>query len=327
MTPRERVLAVFHHKMPDRIPKFEIWIDGLYDALGCLDPAGIYAHLGQDCVMMPSQQPAESPAWRTGIDEFGRVWRDGLYVDGVVDSPDSLLNYSPPLTAVDTYFDPIQIDKVRYQYADYCLIWGTHIGPMTAAYMAMGFSRFFLNLYDNPGFLHLVLEKRTEWCITMYKTAQNLGAEILILGDDAGTVDGPMISPQMWREFILPYHRYIVDSLDVPVIWHSDGNIVPLLQSAIEAGFSGYHGVDPIAGVDLAEVKSQYGKELVLIGNLDVRLLYSSNLEAIHHEVDRCISQGAKCGGYMFASCNSICDGMNPAAVIEMYKHVGAAEV
>jgi uroporphyrinogen decarboxylase len=210
---------------------------------------------------------------------------------------------------------------VRAAHPDHCLIVGTHIGPFTAAYMAMGVERFFVRLVDNPAFVRQLLEARTEWCIAMYQNAVSLGAEVVILGDDAASQSGPMISPSMWRKMILPYHRQIVDALDVPVIWHSDGDTELLLPMAIEAGFVGVHGVDAVAGMDLGKIKQEYGQDLVLIGNVDVRVLFGADLEAVRAEADRCIAQGAPGGGYMLASCNSICEGMNPATVAEMFRY------
>ena len=73
MTPRERVFAALQHREPDRVPRFEIWIDALLDELGQSDVQSAHVNLGQDCIMMPSQTPPESNAWRDGVDEWGRV--------------------------------------------------------------------------------------------------------------------------------------------------------------------------------------------------------------------------------------------------------------
>jgi uroporphyrinogen decarboxylase len=323
MKPRERVFAALQHREPDRVPRFEIWIDALLDEFGQSNPVSAYVNLGQDCVMLPSCNPPGSNAWRTGVDEWGRVWQDGIYSDGVVDTVVDLQRYSPPLEFVEQFFDTSRIREVHESYPNHCLIFGTHIGPFTAGYMAMGFERFFLRIIDDMAFVHRLLEARTEWCIAMYQKAIGLGAEVLVLGDDAGYKEGPMISPSVWRELILPYHRNIVDALEVPVIWHSDGNVETLLPMAIEAGFIGVHGLEPAANMDLARIKRTYGRDLVLIGNVDVRLLCGSDLEAVRREVDRCIEQGAPGGGYMIASCNSIYEGMNPAAVAEMFRYEG----
>ena len=323
MKPQERVLAALQHREPDRVPRFEIWIDALLDELGQADPASAYVNLGQDCVMMPTVNPPQCNAWRDGVDEWGGVWRNGMFVDGMVDTVADLERYSPPLEYVEQFYDSGRIRELRLSYPNHCLIFGMHIGPFTAGYLAMGFERFFLRLADDAAFVQRLLEARTEWCIAMYQKAVSLGADVLVLGDDAGHGGGPMISPRMWRRIILPYHRRIVDALDVPMIWHSDGDIEALLPMAIEAGFVGIHGLDAVAGMDLVKIKREYGQALVLIGNVDTRVLFGADLEAVRGEVDRCIAQGAPGGGYMIASCNSICEGMNPAAVAEMFRYEG----
>jgi uroporphyrinogen decarboxylase len=246
-----------------------------------------------------------------------------MFAGGVVDSEADLARYSPPLDHVTRFFDGGRIGQVRAAHPDHCLIFGSHIGPFTAGYMAMGFATFFVRLVDDPAFVQRLLAARTAWCIAMYQEAVSLGAEVVVLGDDAGHGDGPMISPRMWRRFILPLHRRIVDALDVPVLWHSDGDIEALLPMAVEAGFAGIHGLDAVAGMDLSRIKREYGRDLVLIGNVDVRVLFRSDLSAVRREVDRCIAQGSPGGGYMIASCNSICAGMNPTAVAEMFRYEG----
>ncbi|NIS83082.1 MAG: hypothetical protein GTO14_23425 [Anaerolineales bacterium] len=323
MLPRERVFAALQHKEPDRVPRFEIWIDALFDELGQADPTSAYVNLGQDCVMMPSRNPPESNAWRTGVDEWGRVWHNGIYVEGVVVDESDLERYSPPMSYIEEHYDAEQVRKARKSFPDHCLIFGTHIGPFIAGNMAMGFENFFMRLMDDPAFVRMLLEVRTEWCIAMYQKAVSLGADVLVLGDDAGGNSGPMISPQLWREFVLPCHKQIVEALEVPVIWHSDGSIEKLIPMAIEAGFVGIHGLDPIAGMDLSQMKREYGQDLVLVGNVDVRVLFSSDIKKVREEVDRCIRQGMRGGGYMIASCNSICEGMNPEAVGEMFRYEG----
>lgn len=323
MKPRDRVLAALNHELPDRVPRFEIWIDALIDGLELADPVSAYADLGQDCIMMPTLTPPASNAWRTGVDEWGRVWQDGTFVGGVVEDRDDLARYSPPLDYVDQLFDDQVVQEVSRRYADHCLIFGSHIGPFTAGYMAMGFEPFLTRLIDDPGFVGELLERQTEWCIAMFQKAARLGAEVLVLGDDAAHTEGPMVSPRMWREFVLPLHRRIVDATTVPVIWHSERNVGALLPMAIEAGFAGFHGLEPAAGMGLAQAKEEFGQDLVLVGNVDVRALCKGDLTTVRMEVDRCLREGAPGGGYMIATCNSIFDGMDARAVTEMFRYEG----
>jgi uroporphyrinogen decarboxylase len=321
MKPRERIQAVLKRQTPDRVPRFEIWIDALLDELGLPDVPTAHVRLGQDSIMMPTHTPVGSNAWKNGVDEWGRSWKEGMYVTGVLDRVEDLQKYSPPISYAAGFFNEETIKTARLSFPDHMLMYGSHLGPFMGAYMAMGFERFFLRLLDNPGQVHEILENRTEWAIAMYRHAIRLGAEILVMGEDAAHKQAPMISPKMWREFVYPYHRRIVESLDRPIIFHSDGNILPMLPQVIEAGFMGYHSLEPAAGIDLAGVKREYGKDLILIGNVDVRILAGDNLSAVRQEVDRCIAAGSPGGGYMISTCNSIFKGLNPEAVAEMFKY------
>jgi uroporphyrinogen decarboxylase len=324
MTPRERVFAALNHRQTDRVPRFEVWIDAFVKELGDGDLATAYVRAGQDGVILPSRSPAGSNAWRDGVDEWGRVWKAGMYAGGVVATDADLRRYTTPAGYADMLFDADRIAQVRARYPDHCLFYGTHAGPFTAAYMAMGFESFFVRLRDDPSFVHRLLANRTVWCIALFQRAIDLGAELLVLGDDAAHRSGPMISPRAWRDHVLPYHRRIVEALSVPTIWHSDGDVTSLLPMAIEAGFAGVHGLEPAAGIDLAQVKRQHGRDLVLIGNVDVGVLSSADLDAVRREVSRCVAQGASQdalrGGFMISTCNSIFAGMNLDAVIELFR-------
>ena len=319
MNSRERIFAVLNHQVPDRIPRFEVWIDGMFAELGASDPYSAYAELGQDAVLMPSQSPAESNAWKNGVDEWGRVWKDGMYTGGVLDREEDLVLYSPPLSLAQRLFDPQRVEQVRQLFPEHCLFFGTHIGPFMNSYMAMGLERFCLRLTDDAVFIHTLMEARTQWCLAVFGRAVELGAEVIVMGDDSAHHGGPMISPSMWREFVLPYHRRIVETLPVPVIWHSDGNIAKLLPMAVEAGFAGIHGLEPWS-MSLSAVKAEYAGRLALIGNADVRLMCDPDLDKLRDEMRRCVQEGGK-DGYMFSSCNSIFTGMNPAAAREFFRY------
>lgn len=187
------------------------------------------------------------------------------------------------------------------------------------AYMAMGLAAFCLRISSDPEFIHALLAARTAWCLAVFQQAVELGAEVIVMGDDAAHHGGPMISPKMWRNFVLPYHRQIVAALPVPVIWHSDGNIAALLPMAVEAGFAGIHGLEPWS-MSLSTVKAAYGAHLALLGNADVRTLCAADLAAVRAEVRRCVSQGGS-SGFMLSSCNSIFPGIHPAAVQEFFRY------
>lgn len=63
MKPRERVFAALAHEIPDRIPRFEIWIEAFIEELGGEDEASVYVNMGQDSVLLPRTFPEDSVAW------------------------------------------------------------------------------------------------------------------------------------------------------------------------------------------------------------------------------------------------------------------------
>jgi uroporphyrinogen decarboxylase len=317
MKSKERVLATLAGRIPDRVPRFEVWIDALWRELGFADPVDAYAGLGQDAVMMPtSTQIGE----HDGVDEFGRIWSGGFYRAGAVDTDKDLSRFSPPLGRAAAFFDPGRIAAVKARYPERALMYGSHCGPFTAAYLSMGLPDFFLRLADDTAFVVRLLAARTDWCLALFHEAVRHGAEVLVLGDDAGSKDGPMISPGLWRRLVWPLHRRIVEEAGAPVLWHSDGNIEALLPLAIEAGFAGVHGLEPGAGMDLAKIKREFGRDLVLVGNVDVRLLGRPDLDAVRDDVSRCLRQGSPGGRFMISSCNSVFPGLDPLAVGEMFR-------
>ncbi len=310
MKPYQRVRAVLEGKTPDRIPRFEVWIDALYDELGVIDPLSAHPELGQDVVLVPSKKPENSKTWGDGLDEFGCLWKKGMYIDGAVKTYDDLRQYTPPPSYVHQFFNEKQAADIKKCYPDHFMFFGTHIGPFMGAYMSMGMEYFFYMLKNEPPLVRAVLEARTDWCIAVFKRAIELGAELIVMGDDSAHNGGPLISPEMWSSLVLPHHQRVVRELSVPVVWHSDGRMDKLLPFAIEANFAGVHGLEPSAGNRLDQVKELYGDRLALMGNVDVKLLCSRDLEAVRADIRRCVRQGGE-RGFMLSTCNSIFHGMS----------------
>ena len=320
MNSYQRVKAVLEGRVPDRVPLFEVWIDALYEELDISNPMLAHPELGQDVVLLPSTSPAGSKAWKDGVDEFGRIWSKGFYKDGALKTAADLKRFSQPAAYAEEFFSEKTNNMVRERCPDHFPFFGTHVGPFMSTYMAMGMENMFCSLYEDPAFVEAVMETRTEWCLALFKEAIRLGVELIVMGDDAAHRGGSMVSPAVWEELVLPHHRRIVDELTVPVIWHSDGRMTELLPFAVRAGFTGVHGMEPPAGNNLAEIKAQYGKELLLIGNVDVNLLCGSDQEAVSRDIDRCLKQGGS--RFMLSTSNSIFNGMNPSTVKAYFKEL-----
>ncbi|MHA1947960.1 MAG: uroporphyrinogen decarboxylase family protein [Candidatus Hodarchaeales archaeon] len=322
MNSKERVLLTLKHQEPDCVPLFEAWIEKeIMDQFNG-DPYSTRIQLGMDCLPLGTH-PLNTKAYKNGIDEWGRIFQNGQYSGGLVRNYRDLEQYTPPLSHAADWFPDQDVNKVRSNYhEDYALFFAWHDCSLGLSYLSMGMENFFLACYSDLDFVKTVIERSTLWTLALIEEAVNNDVDFIVLGDDAADNSRPMISPKMFKELIVPEYKMISKRCPVPIIWHSDGNIEPLLPMIIEAGFSGVHSLESKAGINLYKIKQLYGTNLVLAGNVDTtHVLCQDNLALVREEVERTISQGAPGGGFLFSSSNSLYPGHNIHAITEMYRH------
>ena len=95
----------------------------------------------------------------------------------------------------------------------------------------------------------------------------------------------------------------------VKLIIHTDGNILPIVDSLIEYA-DAIHPWQASAHIDIAEVKKKYGDKVTIIGNVPIRLLIDGPRSEIATYVKNLIQTCAPGGGYMLSSGNSIIPAM-----------------
>ncbi len=324
MNSRERVLTSFKFQEPDQVPLFEAWIEvEIAKEIAGGDPYKTREKLGLDCLPVAVGHPKSTNAWRTGTDEWGRVFKDGLYIDGKVKKMELLEEYTPDPDYADAWFKEEEIKVAKKKYGkSHALYYAFHDGCLGLSYMSMGLKDFFVAVHRDRELVDALMERSTEWTIAMIERSCDAGADFIMFGDDVAFVTGPMMNPNLFKELVIPKYKDIVKACKVPLIWHSDGDIRPLIPMILEAGFAGIHSFEPNAHIDLGEIKREYGKRLILAGNLDVSaILTQPDLELVRKDVERCINQGAPGGGYLFSSCNSLFKGMVIESILEAYKH------
>ncbi|MFX0207295.1 MAG: uroporphyrinogen decarboxylase family protein [Candidatus Hodarchaeota archaeon] len=321
MNSRERVLTAFQHKEADRVPLFEAWIESEIEIKLGGNSYMARERLGHDCLPLGGH-PVNTKAYGHGIDEWGRIFKKGHYGGGVVKNWEDLEKYTPPTNHAEDWFSG-SINEIKQNYGeDYAFYFAWHDCSLGLAYMSMGMENFFPALYDNPDFVKALISRSTAWVVALIEQASASGVDFIILGDDVADNNRPMISPQMFKKLVLPEYKKIVNAADVPVIWHSDGNVKPLLPMIVEAGFSGVHSLETKANINLSHIKEEYGEKLLLAGNIDTTyVLCQSNLNIVRKDVERAIKQGAPGGGFLLSSSNSLFEGHNIRAICEAYRY------
>jgi len=249
-------------------------------------------------------------------DDWGIKWRiiDGLpwYVDGSLKTPEDFENFTPPNPHDPRWFVSAEgvLKLVKGDMAVATLV----EGPFTRAWYLTGLPTFMKALYTSPKSLKILIEKMTKFQIELGKGYIDRGVDIIWLDEDLGDVKGPLIRPALFREYILPSLRQMVDAFKTKgakILIHSDGNIMPFLEDFIAIGIDGLHPLERTAGMRLPLIKQQYGDKLTLVGNVDAKtVLQDGPLEAIEAQVKECIRDAAKGGGYILASDHSIHPGI-----------------
>ncbi len=191
---------------------------------------------------------------------------------------------------------------------------------------SIGFQRFCELLYEDPFVIETMLDRYSEWISVAVRKLAEIGYDFLWLADDIAYKNGPMFSPEILHDMIMPYYRRVADAITIPWIFHSDGNIKLLLDDLLSLGMNAIHPFEPGA-MDPVWFKKEYGKEFCLVGNINLNTLALGAPEDVEKETKERIEQLSEGGGYIVSSANSIADYCKAenvlaiSATIEKYGH------
>ncbi|OGO80979.1 MAG: hypothetical protein A2Y21_11400 [Clostridiales bacterium GWC2_40_7] len=146
--------------------------------------------------------------------------------------------------------------------------------------------------------------------LAVVKKYIEIGVDCVMIATDWAYNSGPIVSPEMIRKYMIPQVKAIVDlchNHNVYVLKHTDGNIMKIADDFFNMEIDAYQGIEPNAGMNIAEIKKLYGNKVTLMGNVDcARTLPFGTKEEIIKETKECIKVAAPNGGYIVSSSNTI---------------------
>ena len=167
----------------------------------------------------------------------------------------------------------------------------------------IGFERLSYLLFDEPDLIHEMMDYLGNFFIQVLERAVNEVPDIdfAMFWEDMCYKTGPLLSPRMFREFMLPNYqkvtKFLVDH-GVKLSWvDCDGNIEALLPLWLEGGVRGFYPMEVAASMDAAKLQAQYGQQILMWGNVDKRALIAGK-GAIDAELVRLAPIAAK-GGFI----------------------------
>lgn len=79
---------------------------------------------------------------------------------------------------------------------------------------------------------------------------------------------------------------------------------MPILDQLIECRPDALHSIDPMAKVDIKEVKRLVGDKVCLCGNVNCALMQTGTDEEVIESAEYCLTHGKPNGGYIFCTSN-----------------------
>jgi uroporphyrinogen decarboxylase len=274
-------------------------------------------------------EDAESETIR---DMFGNIIRrskDGQSENeylrfGCVDRDDWDQTYKPLMVTAGLHVD---VDSARVALAE-----GKRRGQWTffsacetlqMARQMLGEETTLIAMGEEPDFIRDVSSIYTDLVLRDLQALYDNGVQpdgLWVFGDMAYNY-GPICSPRMYRELIWPDHVRLVEwahSHKMPVIYHSDGNVMPVMDMYVLAGFDCIHPLESRSSMSLRDVTTKYGAKLATFGNIDVDILATNDASQIEQEIASKLEIGKSTRSYAYHSDHSV----PPTVTWETYKLV-----
>jgi len=184
--------------------------------------------------------------------------------------------------------------------------WGGFFGPLRNL---VGVERLCMLFYDDPAFVEDMMETTADFIVAMMgQILDHTDVDVYGFWEDMAYKTGPLIGPEMLREFALPRYRRVVEFVQSRgvefVSLDSDGDITSLIPVWLEAGINILYPFEVQCGMDVLEVRREYGRELRMWGGLDKRAI-AWGPEAIDAELRR-VRPLVEEGGYIPAPDHSL---------------------
>jgi uroporphyrinogen decarboxylase len=182
--------------------------------------------------------------------------------------------------------------------------------PYELAWPVFGQVGIFTQMMDDPELIRDVFETYASMIIEVAETVFSAGGDFdgVFFYGDLGYRNTTLFSPALYRELLFPQHQRLCRHFNdrgKPVILHSCGKIEALIPQFIEAGFAALQPIEAKTGMDVRNLKAEFGNALTFYGNIDVRKLSGTRAD-IEEEISSKVPVAMKGGGYIFHSDHSV---------------------
>lgn len=290
LTGKERFLKALRFEEPDRPPHFESMFELEREAFG---------------LTFPDRRSWAACSSREKANHIALCMDIYLRIVECYDW-DALAVYWP-------WSDPDGVAAAKKTFGNRIAIGGMVGGGVWAIESVGDWMQFAADLLERPERIHEEARIKCAVALERIDRLTDAGSDFVFLPHDVAFNSGPFIAPHHFAEFVAPYWARLVRRVKehgAIAFIHTDGQIMPILDQLLGLGADCLQSLDPMAGVDIAEVKRRtYGK-LALMGNVQCSLLQDGPKEAIRASALYCLQHASPGGGYIFSTSNTVFPGM-----------------
>lgn len=172
-------------------------------------------------------------------------------------------------------------------------------GPWTIAVALRDASQLIRDAMKDRDYVHELMRFTTQESIRFGEAVYPLKVG---LSYSEAPASCSLVSPRMYREFIFPYQKQIVDHFKekkVGVGIHICGYADPILEDMVKLGVT---NISIDAPSDLARAVEATRGKAVLLGNVDTNLFFSGSKEDMRRAIKRCLDIAPEDSGYILST-------------------------
>jgi len=205
---------------------------------------------------------------------------------------------------------PAWVDRLKSYYADFP-VFGSVCEGHEYLWRIIGSENTLLWLALYPDELGAFIRRVGGFLVEYTKQQIQASGGMLdgmVLWGDVAYRNGMLFSPDMWREHFKPIVKEqirICHEAGIPVIYHGCGNAHEIYPDFIELGLDSYNPLEAKSGLDVIDLRRQYGHKMGFCGNIDALAWANDSLPELEAQVMRKLN-AAKGGGYLPQSDHSV---------------------
>jgi uroporphyrinogen decarboxylase len=194
---------------------------------------------------------------------------------------------------------------------------------------ASNYVEFCYELFDAPEAIDERAAAALKHGLEMARRLRDAGIEAVFTASDIADNRGVFFHPEQLERFVLSNLRrwaVAVKEMGLYAILHTDGDVQSCLEELAESGLDALQAIDPVAGMDIRQVKTQVGDRLCLCGNVDCGELVMGTPEEVYASTRDLLLDCKAGGGLVLGASNAVqteAPIANYMAMIEAWREFG----